>query len=192
MKTKARRILVTMGGAAGAALLMASAAYACTTFKGTLTLTAGGGNTKVVGSGNGMSYCSGYPKDNAAAPAGGAHGKAGGVVKVAVAPSTGCNTLQLPADTYLVNIGNGKAYGFTVNAATHKRTYGSMQIDCMTPSRGITPLSPTSLSVPASGSASGNFTLPGSLNKNGPSDASAICVANRGGSLGLQAPIIIV
>jgi hypothetical protein len=181
-----------VAGAAGAALLFASAAYACTNFRGTMTVTAGSGSTKVVGSGLGMSYCAGYPKDNAAAPAGGAHGTSGGTIKISVAPSTGCNTLRLAADTYHANFANGKAYTFTVNATTHKRTYSGIKIDCMNLGRGISSLTPATLSVPATGVASANFKLPGGLLKSGPSDAAAVCLANTGATIGLQAPIIIV
>jgi hypothetical protein len=56
---------------------------------------------------------------------------------------------------------------------------------------GVVALTPGTLSVPDSGIASGTFTLPGGLTKNGPSDASAVCVADAHAFQGMQAPIII-
>jgi hypothetical protein len=174
-------------------VLVGGTAFGCVVFKGKMVLTGGTGSTVAVGNGvTSMTYCSGYPKDTAPAPAGGAHGTSGSSVKVAVSPATGCSTSQLPAGKYLVNFANGAAYSSTVNATTHKRTYGTLRIDCMSRHPGVVGLMPSTLTVPASGSAMGTFKLPAGLHKNGPNDASAVCVSDSSATIGNQVPIIIV
>ncbi len=178
--------------AAGTVLLAASGVYACTNFKGTMTVAGGGGSTKVVGRGDGMNYCRGYPKDDAPAPGGGAHGSSGSTITVSVSPSTGCNTLRLHAGTYNANFANGAAYTYTVKSTTEKRKYSPILIDCMTLGRGVSPLTPSTMDVPTSGSASGTFTLPAGLAPSGPTDAGAVCLVDQQQAVGHQVPIIIL
>jgi hypothetical protein len=174
------------------ALLLSSAAFACTWYTGKMTVTAGGGSTISIGTGSGMNYCAGYPKDTAGAPAGGAHGRSGGSIQIAVAPASGCNTKKLTAQTYFANFVNGAAYTFTINAATHRRSYSGWKIDCMTRGGIVKGLTPSTLTVPASGTAAGTFHLPASLKTNGPSDASAVCLTDGHAFYGNQVPIVIV
>jgi hypothetical protein len=176
----------------GVAVLATSAAFACTSFVGKMTVTGGTGSTTVVGSGGAMQYCT-APADNAAAPGGGAHGTSGSSVKIAVAPATCGRTTQLPAGAYSVSFANGAAYSFKINATTHKRVYGGYKIDCMSRSTpGVVALSPSTLNVPSNGTASGTFKLPVGIHKNGVTDASALCVADVHHFNGLQSPIVIV
>jgi hypothetical protein len=184
--------LVVAAGVVAAALMVDSAAYACSYFRGTMTVTGGGGTTTVVGSGKGMTYCRGYPKDSAAAPAGGAHGTSGSSITITVAPSSGCSDAALGPDTYDVNFIQGKAYTYTVDATTHKRTYAARRaLSCIVRGNGVSALTPGSLIVPVGGTASGTFKLPTNLTKSGPSDAAAVCVVDSFGDSALQAPVII-
>ncbi|MEN3316349.1 MAG: hypothetical protein V7605_2583 [Acidimicrobiaceae bacterium] len=185
-----KRKLVWGFAVAGAALMVSSAAFACTAFKGQMVVTGGGGSTTVVGTGGGMQYCK-PPADNAAAPGGGAHGTSGSSITIALSPATCGVSMKLTKNLYNVNFSNGAAYNFTINANTHKRKYGAYKTDCMSRGAGVVALTPGTLSVPDSGIASGTFTLPGGLTKNGPSDASAVCVADAHAFQGMQAPIII-
>lgn len=188
---EARRRTVVGFGVAAVAVLASSAAFACTSFVGKMTLTGGTGSTTVVGSGGAMQYCT-PPADNAAAPAGGAHGTSGGSIKISVAPATCARTTKLPAGVYYTRFANGVAYSFAVSPTTHKRTYGGYKIDCMNAGTGIVSLSPATFTVPTSGIATATFKLPAGLRKNGPSDASAVCVADIHHFNGLESPIIII
>jgi len=183
--------LVVGFGVAGVVLLASSAAFACTAWKGKMVVTGGGGSTTVIGTASAMQYCS-KPADNAAAPGGGAHGSSGSSITIAVSGATCGSTAHLAKNTYFVNFVGGKAYSYTLNATTHKRVYSSFKADCMKAGNGVVPLSPATLSVPDSGVASGTFKLPAGLSKNGPSDASAVCVSDNGAYQGNQAPLVIV
>jgi len=175
---------------AAAGLMVSSAAFACTAFVGKMVVTGGGGSTTVVGTGGGMQYCS-APKDDAAAPGGGAQGRSGTSISIAVSPATCGLTTKLTRNTYNVNFVNGSAYNFTINATTGKRKYGAYKLDCMSRGGGVVGLTPSTLNVPDSGIASGTFALPSGLTRNGPSDASAVCVADAHAFQGMQSPIII-
>jgi hypothetical protein len=175
----------------GVALMVSSTAYACTAFRGKMVVSGGGGSTTVVGTGGGMQYCN-KPVDNAAAPGGGAHGSSGSAITISVSPATCGMTTQLVKNVYNVNFVNGSAYTFKINATSHKRVYSAYKLDCMSRGAGVVGLTPSTLAVPDSGVASGSFTLPGGLTKNGPSDASAVCVADVHAFQGMQSPIMIV
>jgi len=175
---------------AGVVMMVSSTAFACTAFVGKMVVTGGGGSTTVIGTGGGMQYCK-APADNAAAPGGGAHGTSGSSITIAVSPAACGVTTKLTKNVYNVNFSNGSAYNFTITATTGKRKYGAYKSDCMSRGSGVVGLSPSTLNVPDSGIASGTFTLPAGLNKNGPSDASEVCVSDAHAFQGQQAPIII-
>jgi len=174
------------------AALASSTAYACTFYKGKMVVTAGGGSTTVVGTGNSMSYCAGYPKDTAGSPGGGAHAAPGGKITISVSPASGCNTSKLDPNTYYANFVGTVAYSFHVSPTTHRRIYSDWKLDCMTRGGIVKGLAPSTLKVPSSGVASGTFTLPASVKKNGPTDASAVCLTDSHSFIGNQAPIIVL
>ncbi len=190
--------------ALGTTLTLASAAFACTTYKGKMTVrnenTAIGGTSEAIGSGSGMNYCQ--------SPTGGAEAHPGvvgeDVVVVSVSPqATGC-VFQLPDRLYKVNFVNyGKVFSkgkfidkpaFTISGTTYTRTY-----DCMTPNdSGVVNISGGHTMNVVNGSATGTYTIPtsttnGTVRSNtAGTDASGVCVSDNGAFNGNQAPLHIV
>lgn len=196
MTTTARTRKMIVGGAAavGAVMLLSSSAYACTIFRGKMTVTGGGGSTSASGSGGttGMSWCTaGKPADNAAAPAGGAHGADGSAITVTIGPGV-CNT-ETPTSRsdYDINFYNGKAFTYSISSTTGKRVYSNWLVDCMSPRlSGVANL--------GFGGAYTNGTtkswtvpLPSVTSANLSGQASAVCFSDPGGANGNEVPIII-
>lgn len=190
-----------VGGAAvvGAVMLLASSAYACTTFKGKMTVTGGGGSSFATGNNSSMGYCL-APDDNAAAPAGGAHGADGSAITVTIQPAVSpCGTASPSTRTnYDINFFNGKAYTYTISSSTGKRVYSNWIEDCMTPFLRLFGSSPGSVQNLAKGQSytngnttSYNVNLPAVTNANASGQASAVCFSDSAANEGNQVPIII-
>jgi len=190
-------------------LAFTSAAYACTVFRGRLTVTAsGGGTATAVGNpSSGMAWCAGTFSDTAQAPT------TGGSVTVQVAPvdcagnAAGSGTLPSSAvagNNYDVNFSNYQTVkGKSISAYTVSGGVYTRKLDCMT---GDTRTGPqfvlgtlgTGLVVDATGSSAvQTYALPSGLTANTTSDASGICVTTppsyTGGTrTGNQLPIAII
>lgn len=185
------------GGAAvlGGIMLLGSSAYACTTFKGKMTVTGGGGSTAATGANNplnGMSWCS-VPTDNAAAPTGGAHGADGSAITVTIQPAACTLTTASPSTrtNYDINFINGKAFTYTISGTTGKRVYSSWILDCMSPSGGTVQNLASGKSYTMGATTSYSVSLPAVTNANASGDASAVCFSDPNGAEGNQVPIII-
>jgi hypothetical protein len=139
----------------------ASLAFACTVFKGNMTVT---GTSSSTGTGNktGMGYC----KNVTPAKAGVTRGTA---FSASVAPSSSC-AANLGTGTFNVNYKNGSGPPTTT--------------DCMSGASGVTNIGTMSVS---SGSGSGSYTIPTSASTG---DAQ-VCVSDSGGINGMQMPVTL-
>lgn len=187
---------LSTGAAAVVAIIMVltSAAYACTVFRGKMTVTGADGNsTFATGSNQSMSWCI-APQDNAAASAGGgAKGADGSSITIKIEPaSSGCGSHSPSTRSdYHLNFFNGKGFTYTISSTTGKRVYSTWQKDCMSPLlSGVVNLA-SNLSYTNGTTAQGTFRLPASTNKNLSGEASAVCFSDPGGGNGNQVPIII-
>lgn len=199
--------------AAGTVLAVASAAFACTTYRGTATVenadqVGNPGSTTAVGNNSGMGYCSGSPSDGAAGPA---NAQVGDTVVVTTRQSSGCNTAKLAAgvDKYQVNFVNyerqfsrGKYIDVPGFAVSSTGAY-TMKADCMTPnSAGVVNISGGfTFDVDSAGNGQGSYAIPattsnpnngGAVRPNTATDASAICISDAGAYSGNQIPLRIV
>lgn len=200
---------------AGAVLAVASAAVACTTFKGTAEVknqnqTGNKGNTIAKGLNSGMNYCTGWPKDGPDGPAN-AQVDDSVVVTVSANTSADCNTSKLTegTDRYQVNFVNYERQfirgnfvdvpGFDVSATG---AY-TRRADCMTPNNsGVVNISGGfTFDVDSTGFGTGTYQIPrkttnpnnnGDVRPNTATDASAICISDSGASTGNQVPLRIV
>lgn len=218
MSTKNHRKRLLMGAVPVAAVLAAaSVGYACTIFKGSMTVTGNGNDpltgapssVTVTGNNSGMSYCNSASPEGSAPALGAGYTFAprnGGTIDVSVAPSTDSCASQLPDGVYDVNFVNGPA---------HSDTNGIRPwlLDCMfgnnPPNVNLGTMTVTG------GSGSGTYSLPNNLLPNHwvhgdasasvndtsvdqtvrVGDESAVCVSNQPpqrGLYGLQAPITIL
>lgn len=185
-----RKKLMFGVGVGAAVLSMSSAAFACTIFRGTMTVSGNGTTSRspsgtspstAIGNNTGMGYCSLTPGATAKAT--------GGTVTVQVlASSAPCAVSTLTPNTaYDVNYVNGRAFYDPPGPA---RVYG-WQIDCMSPiSAGQVNLG--SQTTDSLGNlASQTWNLPnGAVNASG--EDSAVCVSTPNGGNGNQAPVQIV
>lgn len=175
MSNYKRRALKFTFGAVGALLVPMSAAYACTAFKGTMTVTGNAatpGSVSATGDGSSMRYCSG--------PTGTANVKANtsGTVSVTIGPATGSCTGKLTSGTYELREVAG-----TWNPSTQS---GS---DCMAPTGGTWPGMKT-ISVDGNGNSSATAT--GSFTPGAAGGSISICVSDTLGNTGNQVPLSIV
>ncbi len=157
-------------------MILASAAFACTVYKGTMTVTAGGGSSQRTGSGMGMGYCSGTTAtSNADVTSGGTFSIT--VQKFTGSGSTKTCTDQLNIDWYDVN--------YTTAGATG---------DCMSSDPASILIqegdatAKTGLSVDSTGSGSGSFTFPSTSHLG----AIGICVSDDGSAEGMQVAADVV
>lgn len=172
--------------------MMASAAFACTEFKGKQTVTAGaGGSGSASADGSGLwhSYCGDHPRENIIAPT--------GVINVAVARTTKCTAVgkaesQLDAGSYNVywvaarhadNIGPTNTTVALADGATDPEFFNC---NSGTLHNGARQLLGT-LSVSSTGTGSGTFNLLGKATP-GPGN---ICV-NTGSSSVPSAPQVYI
>ncbi len=188
---------LSTGAAAVVAIIMVltSAAYACTVFRGKMTVTGADGNsTFATGNNLNMGWCI-RPQDNTTvANGGGAKGADGSSIKIRIEPASSTCGSHSPStrNDYDLNFFNGKAFTYTISSTTGKRVYSTtIHKDCMSPllsgvvhlARGLTYTNGTI--------AEGTFKLPASTNKNLSGEASAVCFSDPGGGNGNQVPIII-
>ncbi len=178
-------------------LALSSAAYACTTFYGKITVTGTSGSTTAYGNQTTHGYCSG-PVSNSP---NGAKAHSSDSITVAVASGTASCPISgaLPGKTYDVNFLNTtSAYTCSSTCATTGTTYTpganfTTTDNCMDDTNG-NPAHGSRLgtmSVNSSGTGSGSYTLPSSLTNNGSTNASNVCVSDNTGLNGIEAPIII-
>ncbi len=189
-----RKPLVFGFVSAVAVMTLASTAFACTFFRGTMKAQ-GNATTDVVtviGNNTGMGYCgntiSGFAKAT----------KSSGVVAILLQPASTCldgnGVNRLPRDTYSVDFINGAAYTTDSSGKT------TMKLDCMTPGGDTGTTNIGSIAVDSSGFSlktdgtrgARAYALPSGLTANGPSDESAVCVSDSTATDGHQAPIVIV
>lgn len=191
-------------GATVVVLAMASVAYACTTYKGRMTVTINSGSdghghdsTAAVGSNSGMSYCSTLPSGwgSSSNPKGQAHlGTAGGNITVTVAAQddvckslaiTGTNRLSNGTDVYNVNFNPGKMFTSTTS---HNAPYVRFN-DCMNNEPGNVVLD-SNFDV-SGGAGSGSYNI-GSQTANATGEDGGVCVARDGNGEGMQVPLTVV
>ncbi len=170
--------------AAATVLSVASAAFACTAYKGTgkvenVDQTNNAGHTIAKGNGSGMGYCSGYPKDDmSTGVARPANAQVGDSITVTVSAnsSTDCNTTKLAAGTNLyrvmfVNYERQFVKGRYVDVpGFDKSTSGAytLRADCMTPNNaGVVTISSQvsgdggfTFDVDSTGYGTGTYTVP--------------------------------
>jgi hypothetical protein len=189
MQTNLRKALLAGAGVVATVLVIASTAYACTVFKGRLTLTGNGnqptGSSVTLGKNAGMQHCANSPSGYTSAPL------SGGTVDVVVAKNTtgttACPNSQLPADTYDINYENGAAFSGDLPTS-----YRNWLIDCMSPHSNNL----TTMTVDSNGDGSKTGVSLNSTERNTKVgsqivDESAICVSTSDGAYGNQGPIFI-
>jgi hypothetical protein len=193
-----RRGLLFGSAVVAIALALASTAWACTTFKGRMTVTDANGNSStVVGDGSGMDFCDTGFGDKVPAADTGATGRSGSQITVSVAEETCAATgkFKLDPGEYDVNFVNWvREQGQTksgFNSTDGGATY-NWWADCMSGILGAQ-YNLGTLTVGDLGSGKGGYSLPSDpLTVNDPAtDQSAVCVSSPGGGQGLQAPILI-
>ncbi len=159
-----RKALLTPFGVMALVLALSSVAYACTTFKGDMTVS---GTSSSTGTGNnsGMGYCQNITPGKAGVTKGTAF-------TVSVAPSTNSNcAAQLSNMTADVNYMMGAGPPTTTDCMDSFRDMGGeKQIGSMSISNG---------------SGSGSYTIPTTQTKTGDVQ---ICVSSDGGGTGMQIP----
>lgn len=163
--TRGRKVLLAPFGVMAVVLALSSVAYACTTFKGDMTVS---GTSSSTGTGNNssMGYCQGITPSKAGVTRGTAF-------TVSVAPSTNTNCVaQLSDMTAHVNymMGAGPPSTGTDCMSSFLDTGGEIQIGTMA-IRG--------------GNGSGTYTIPSTQTKTGDVQ---ICVSSSGGGTGMQIP----
>lgn len=192
MRVTGRRGLWTGAVVGTVVLAVSSAAWACTVFQGKMVVTgnAGTGSVRVIGNGA-MSWCPGYPM-------GKAKSNLGGTVTITLSKAgiegDGCvpRKSRLPAGTYDVNYVNGAA--FTRSDKKDKNNDDGSRdwiIDCMSPADPPT-LTIGGMTIDDYGKGTGTYSLPPFGQLSGPTDEAAICVSDRLGNYGQQAPVSIV
>lgn len=196
-----KRFITGFAAAGAAGLIFTSASFACTTFRGRMTIQGKGtGIVTVLGNNGDMTWCPSYPKGKAKANLGGEI-----VINLYKAGPLGDGCVprksKLPEGVYDVNYTNK---GFTrTNIYDKDNTDATRQysIDCMTildPNREKRYKVIGEIGVDAFGRGTGTFRIPttdydGSPGVvSGPTDEAAICVSGRDGRNGLQAPVTIV
>lgn len=172
-----RNVLVGMCVAAIAVMVSASA-FACTVFKGTLSLRGNASSATVTatGTGTGMSQTVNSTIAKAKQTAG------------AVTLSTGSDAYgrKLPANSYLV-----RYYNSTSTAPGYSDHY-HWKTDCMTGGPGKTL---TTVTIGSDGKISGQPKTIGigdSARLDSGGQESAVCVSDSGGAFGNMAPVTIV
>lgn len=189
--------------AAAAVLVLASAAFACTTYRGRMTVTINSGDdghshtsTAGIGNNSGMGYCSTKPSgwNSSNNPKGQAHLRTtGGSITVNVAAQddvckgllSGTNRLSNGTDTYNVNFNPGKMF---TSATSHNEPYVRYG-DCMNSEPGNVVLD-ANFDV-SSGGGTGTYTI-GSNTANATGEDGGVCVAKDGNGEGMQVPLTIV
>ncbi len=157
-----RALLLGPFGVIAFILALSSAAYACTTFKGDMTVS-GRTSSTGTGSNSGMNYCGGTTPAKAGVTKGTAF-------TVSVAPSTACAN----------NLGTITA---DVNYKMGAGPPGTN--DCMTDTIPIYGVKNIGTIAIVSGSKSGSYTIP--TTESGTGDVQ-ICVSKSDGTIGMQIP----
>ena len=188
---RSRNILLMPFGAVAAALVVTSAAYACTVFRGTLTVTGNlGGTVTSTGLRTGMV--------ESVSPSKTYGSSSGGWIRVSTGTEGCCN--RLPATdssgaprNYQINFFNGVGYD----------SHGHWFLDCMTGDNGVT-LADVRLN--AAGQIAQMYTgagyasvaqpvqvnLGNGLTPNVGTQESSVCISDSSGLYGNEAPITIV
>jgi hypothetical protein len=183
-----------LGSAAGTALLLfASAAFACTTFKGQMEVEGeDGGTTEVFGKGNaGMTMCDGTGLGHTDTGGGAKVSSSGGTLDVSVAPTTCAGTpSKLPESSETLH--------YTVNYLPWDIRQPTAFFDCMNTNatnpfnsfagQGI-PLG--TIEVNSMGYGNTQVTVP-PHNADPEHDSSRICVSDELGDSALMAPFTII
>jgi hypothetical protein len=202
-----RRKLSFAGSVTAIVLVLASAAFACTTFKGKFNVTAGPGTSTAFGANSGMKHCPppNDPKSVAEVPT------SGGTIQVEAFP-TGTNTTDCPSSQlsaskttmpfprryyiYYVN-----QNGFVDNGGVWK-----WSVDCMAGSGTKLSTSETGKSdeiwINSNGrSTTGDstspegpryYTVPGGQAASSATDRAGVCISDTGAGQGNQTPLRIV
>ncbi len=181
-----RRMMSGVFVATATVLAVATTAFACTTYRGSETVTKTGSST-AIGSNSGMTYCNGVTD--------GATASSGNSITVAVAPATcGGTSYQLPSNTYDVSFINNKAYTMPFSSWILDQANG----DCMAVGGSTgTVILKTGWSI-TTGTASTSVTLPTGLttDHNNPSGTrSGVCVSDTStpmSSYGMEVPLKII
>ncbi len=186
-----KKFLLLPFGAVAFALVLTSAAYACTVFKGTLTITGNrGGSVSATGLRSGMI--------NNITPAKTFASASSGSVKVSTGTDGCCNRLPdkdsngAPRN-YQINFFNGEGFD----------THGHWYNDCMAGDSGVTKANVrlNSAGQIAEKLIGGTYTsvaqplqvsLGSGLTPNVGTQESAVCISDTSGLYGNQAPITIV
>lgn len=176
-----RRGWVVLAGGIAILLVVSSAAFACTIFRGKFVVSGPDGNkVRAVGNNTSMSWCPGFPTGTATAPAN------GGSITVSVAKAKDpCPTSRLPEGRYQIRFFNGAAFT--------KEPLREWQVDCMAGGTSSIGVKIGKIYVNAYGAAGPKtIALPSGLVPNGPNDESAVCISDDGGNMGNQAPLTIL
>jgi hypothetical protein len=197
-----RRGLLFGSAVVAIVLALASTAWACTTFKGRMTVTDANGNSStVVGDGSGMDFCDTGFGDKVPAADTGATGTPGAQITVSVEPAD-CNgtTFQLDDGNYDVNFVNWVTEQNQTKSGFKSTDGGATYdwwADCMSGILGAQVVLADQTFQVVNGTNTGTpYTLPGANEidwkvNDLTTDQSAVCVSSNGGGQGLQAPILI-
>ncbi len=191
---------------AGSVVALGSAAFACTTFKGRMEVTAGAGTSKAWGKNSGMTHCPAPndPKSVATVPT------TGGNITVEIFPTgtstTDCPSSQLSASKntnpfprhYFIYYVNRN--GFVDNSGVWK-----WSVDCMAGSGTrlnaadgqsneiwITSNGRSTTGGSSAPEGSRSYAVPGGQQANSATDRAGVCISDTGAGQGNQTPLQIV
>lgn len=174
---KGRRMVLVPFGTMALVMVVTASAFACTVFRGTFTMQGNASNGKVVATGTGTGMTQTVSDGVARAKA------VGGAVKLWTGADAYGRTL--PANTYYVRYFNSTATRAGYTDHYHWST------DCMVGGPGV---DLGAVQVNNRGRINGQpvqFSLPTSAPDTAPQE-SAVCLSDRGGAFGNQAPLTIV
>lgn len=173
-----KKVLITAFGTMGLTAILAASAFACTVFRGTLTLQGNRSATtvKTTGLATGMSQT----VSNGVAKA----SKSGGSIKLWAGKDQ--YGRALPAKTYLVRYYN------STSSAPGYSTHYRWQTDCMTGGPGRQIGTATVNSTGAFNGGALTFSLGNSARTDSGGQESAVCVSDSGAAFGNMAPVAIV
>lgn len=180
MGTHSRKGVLFTATVLAVVLALASAAFACTEFRGKMVVTGGGGTSTVYGNGSSMGY------STTCTSSAGAKGSSGSSITVTVSSaSSTCNSKTLPQyNDYKVTFLLGAVY-----------VSGSRKHDCMYNGGHPYTVPLGSMSVDSTGYGTGSYKLPSGLTANKTGEWSGVCVSDpvyNPSLYGNQAPITII
>lgn len=181
MKSFSQKGLAFAFTAVAVVLALSSVAFACTVFKGKMTVQGSGGTgtTSAIGNNSGMGYCNNAAAANTGNGAEVPNAAPGGTITVTVAPATICKDMLGLGTNKLPS---GTTYEITWLAGRGVPQGGS--VDCMVPNGDNgNHINGSDMTVSSAGNGSDTSdTFTPSVGEN------SVCVGKHGSSSGMQVP----